>query len=234
MLHGFLTRLFGLLCGIAVKLSCRLNRITFSDKEVFDGHCDLGGNIFAFWHSRLWFATGFYVGRRRSRKMAILVSQSRDGDYGVALARYLGQHAVRGSTSRGTTAAIRGLATAVTEGYNVALTPDGPRGPAFRARSGVLRLAQFTGARIIPGSYDATRVRELKSWDGFIIIKPFGRIHVAFGEPITIPRDAGSEDIEKYRLQLEQTLHELDQRCAAELGLERPHGYPADGCLAPP
>ena len=76
----------------------------------------------------------------------------------------------------------------IAEGNNVAITPDGPRGPALRVSEGVIKLAQITGARIIPVSYDATRKRLLKSWDRFMVVLPFGRVHVAFADPIEVPR----------------------------------------------
>ena len=72
MMHAFLTRLFGCLCHIAVRLSCRLNRITVSDGQIFEDNVDQGPGIFAFWHSRLWFCTYYYVRRKRRRKIAIL------------------------------------------------------------------------------------------------------------------------------------------------------------------
>ncbi len=233
MLHAFLTRLFGLLCHFAIYFTCRLNRITVTNGRVLDDNVDHGKVIFAFWHSRLWFCTWFYIRRKRKKKLVVLVSKSRDGDYGAALVRRIRQKSVRGSTRHGGSGAIRQLASMSIAGDNLAITPDGPRGPAFRVREGVIKLAQLTGSAILPVSYDATRVRQLKSWDGFVLVKPFGRIHIAFAEPMIIPKDAQGPEIEKYRLQLEETLHELDRRCASELGLEYPHGSPADGVLPP-
>ena len=104
-------------------------------------------------------------------------------------------------------------------GNNLAITPDGPKGPAFKVKEGVIKLAQLTGARIIPVSYQATRRKKLKSWDGFMVVKPFGHVHMAFAEPIQIPRDTAPDKAEEYRIKLENTLLELDRICAEELGL---------------
>jgi lysophospholipid acyltransferase (LPLAT)-like uncharacterized protein len=139
---------------------------------------------------------------------------SRDGDYGAALVRRLKQHAVRGSTSRGGPLAIRKLVRKLAEGNNIAITPDGPRGPANKVNEGVIRLAQLTGARIIPVSYDATRKSLLKSWDRFILVRPFGRVHVAFGEPFEVPRHITTEQSRAHAERLEETLRSLDAICA--------------------
>jgi len=139
----------------------------------------------------------------------------------VAVVRKLKQDFVRGSTSRGGQKAIRALAAKLAAGDNIAITPDGPRGPAFKVSEGIIRLAQLTGARIVPVSYDATRKKHLKSWDRFILVKPFGRVHVAFAEPIEIPKDIDSSSVEEYRKNLEKTFLELDQICAEELSLNK-------------
>ena len=218
-MHKFLTKLFALLFNLLQKCTCGLNKLSTTKPEIFKKYADQGGNIFAFWHSRLFYLVYYYVKTVKKRKVSILVSMSKDGDYGVALVRKLKQDAVRGSTSRGGRRAIRKLAERVAAGNNLAITPDGPRGPAFKVNEGVIKLAQLTGAKIIPVSYQATRKRKLKSWDEFIVVKPFGRVHVAFAEPMEIPKDAGPDGIAEYRLELENTLLELDRKCAEELGL---------------
>ena len=147
----------------------------------------------------------------------MLVSMSRDGDYGAALVRRLKQDAVRGSSSRGGQAAVRKLVSRIAAGSNVAITPDGPRGPALVVGEGVVKLAQMTGARIIPVSYDASRKSLLKSWDRFVVVKPFGRVHVAFGDPILVPRRISPEERGRYLSQVERALLDLDRVCAEEL-----------------
>ena len=97
------------------------------------------------------------------------------------------------------------------------LTPDGPRGPACHANIGIIKLAQLTGACIVPGSYDATRKLCLKSWDSFVIPLPFGRIHMAVGEPMTVPSEATKEELETYREALESALLALDKECATHI-----------------
>jgi lysophospholipid acyltransferase (LPLAT)-like uncharacterized protein len=218
-MHKFLTTVFGYVLDVAIRCVCGSNRLTVSNEAIFQRYVDQGNNIFAFWHSRLFFLVYYYVTRAGDRKASILVSMSRDGDYGAALVRRLRQDAVRGSTSRGGQKAIRKLASKLTQGNNVAITPDGPRGPAFTVNEGVIRLAQLTGARIIPVSYDATRKRLLKSWDRFMAVMPFGRVHMAFGEPLEVPRHLSPEMRRHYAEQLTEMLRQLDRLCAERLNL---------------
>ena len=215
--HKVLTVVFASSFNVLLRCVCGSNRLTVTGEHIFHEHVEQGGNIFAFWHSRLFYLVYFYVRHARQRKVAMLVSLSRDGDYGAALVRKLQQDAVRGSTSRGGQRAVRRLAEKIAEGRNIAITPDGPRGPAFHVNEGIVKLAQITGARIIPVSYDATSKRLLRSWDRFVIVKPFGRVHVAFGEPIEVPKGITPAERTQYRDKLERTLHELDGICAMQL-----------------
>lgn len=218
-MHNFLTKVFAFLGNLFLRCVCGSNKLSVTRSDILDTHYSKGGNIFAFWHSRLFYLTYHATKVSTEHKLAILISMSRDGDYGTALAHRLGVNVVRGSSSRSGRAAIRSLAAKLSGGYNIVVTPDGPRGPAFEANQGVIRLAQLTGARIIPVSYDATRKRVLKSWDRFILPKCFGRVHMAFAEPIQVPRRASPDEVERQRKDLEQTLLGLDRTCAEKLGL---------------
>jgi len=219
-MHNFLTKLFAFLASLFLRFTCSLNKLSVSGQDIFERYTEESNNIFAFWHGRLFYLTYYNIKNVKKRTLSILISMSRDGDYGVALANKLGQNVVRGSRSRGGHQAIRTLAAQISAGNNIVMTPDGPRGPAFRVNEGVIRVAQLTRSRIIPVSYQATRRKELKSWDRFIIVKPFGKVHVAFGEPIEVPRDSSPEEVERYRKELEEALLELDRVCAEKLGLK--------------
>lgn len=220
-MHKLLTIIFAFFFNLLLRGVCGSNRLTVTKQDVFDDYVEQGGNIFVFWHSRLFYLVYYYVMRSPRRKACMLVSMSRDGDYGAALVRWLKQDAVRGSSSRGGQAAIRKLVSRIADGNNVAITPDGPRGPALTVREGVIKLAQMTGAKIIPVSYDATGRLLLKSWDRFMIVKPFGRVHMAFGEPVEVPRRISPEDRRGYAEQLERALHRLDRVCAQALTEDR-------------
>ncbi|NLH40970.1 MAG: lysophospholipid acyltransferase family protein [Planctomycetes bacterium] len=216
-MHKILTIVFAFSFSLLLRCVCGSNRLTVTRRDVFDDYVEQGNNIFVFWHSRLFYLVYYYLMRSPRRRACMLVSMSRDGDYGAALVRRLKQDAVRGSSSRGGQAAVRKLVSRIAAGSNVAITPDGPRGPALVVGEGVVKLAQMTGARIIPVSYDASRKSLLKSWDRFIVVKPFGRVHVAFGDPIVVPRRISPEERGNYVSQVERTLLDLDRVCAEEL-----------------
>ncbi|MDD5643999.1 MAG: lysophospholipid acyltransferase family protein [bacterium] len=218
-MHSFLTNIFGFVFGCFLRLICSTNKITATRSDIFDKYAKEGSNIFAFWHSRLFFHTYYYFRYCKSKKLSALVSMSRDGDYATALALNFGFDVIRGSSSKGGQKAVKEIASKIMRGNNVAITPDGPRGPVFRVNDGIIKIAQLTGARIIPASYDASGKWTLRSWDKFILLKPFGRVHIAFGDPIEVPRDIKETDMEKYRERLEKALNGLDNICAAKLNI---------------
>jgi lysophospholipid acyltransferase (LPLAT)-like uncharacterized protein len=170
--------------------------------------------IFAFWHNRIFLMPYLFRThwRRRQRgKVAVLVSASKDGE---KLARVLSKFnliCVRGSSSRRGKEALRELTRLVEEGYDAGITPDGPRGPKYRVQDGVIRLAQLTGARIIPVSYRLSWQITLKSWDAFMIPLPFGRATLRLGAPLKVPRDADERTREDKRLELEAILQSLSE-----------------------
>ncbi len=218
-LHPLSTRLFARLVYGYMRLIGSTNRLTISGASIWNDYALQGRNIFAFWHNRLFYSVYYYcVVVRNPPPASILISMSRDGDYGEALVKILRQETVRGSSSRGGRRAIRELSKRLKLGYNIALTPDGPRGPAQQAQMGIIRLAQLTESVILPASYDASRKRVFKkSWDHFILPLPFGRIHLAFGAPIRVDPQAQGPILEKTRQELERALLELDEHCKQQV-----------------
>jgi lysophospholipid acyltransferase (LPLAT)-like uncharacterized protein len=128
-----------------------------------------------------------------ARPATVLVSRSRDGEL---VARYLarfGLDTVRGSTSRGGREAGRALVAAVRRGSDIAVVPDGPRGPRGRLQPGVVTLAALTGAPIVPVAVAARPALRLRSWDAFMIPWPFARCAVVFGPPLLVARGVERE-----------------------------------------
>jgi hypothetical protein len=113
---------------------------------------------------------------------------------------------VRGSSSRRGPQALLELTSWLERGYNLAITPDGPRGPRYVVQPGVVALGQITGAPVIPISYRASRKFTLRSWDQFQIPLPFSRCEIILGKPICFPRDASDAEREVLRKQLEEAL----------------------------
>jgi lysophospholipid acyltransferase (LPLAT)-like uncharacterized protein len=118
--------------------------------------------------------------------MVLLISRHRDGQHLATLAERWGYRFVRGSSRRGGEAGLLGVVRAVKAGHIVALTPDGPRGPAERVKPGIVAAAQHAGVPIIPASARPSGAWWLQSWDRFCIPKPFARIDVVYGPPIHI------------------------------------------------
>jgi lysophospholipid acyltransferase (LPLAT)-like uncharacterized protein len=136
----------------------------------------------------------------------VLASRSRDGELVARWVARFGLPVVRGSSSRGGAQALRGLARALRAGEDVAVVPDGPRGPRERLQAGLVVLAAATGAPVVPLGFAARPARRLASWDRFVVPCPFGRAALVFGEAIGVPRDA---DREAARARLEAALREV-------------------------
>ena len=142
--------------------------------------------ILAFWHRHLLLMPYCYRGRR----ISVLVSQSRDGELIARTVARFGIDASRGSSSRGGLAGMRALLRKAGEGYDLAFTPDGPRGPAAEVQPGVILAAAATGWPIQPVALAATRCRRLRSWDRFLVPLPLSTVHLVYGEPLAVARRA--------------------------------------------
>lgn len=146
--------------------------------------------ILTLWHGEmlalLW--------NHREEGITVLISEHGDGEIIARVAHSLGLRTVRGSTSRGAARALLGTSRTVLGGGDVAFTPDGPRGPAQTFAPGALIVAQRTGAPIVAMRVFARRCWRLRSWDSFMIPKPFARVVIAYGDPLYLdaptPRDA--------------------------------------------
>ena len=148
--------------------------------------------IFCAWHNRLALALpawqGFILARKPGRKIAAIASASRDGSLVAEILRLFGAQPVRGSSSRRGLHAMVELVDWAKQGYDLAITPDGPRGPLYSVQPGVVPLAQLTGLPILPMSYTLSHKLTIKSWDRFQIPLPFSRCDLHLGEPIEVPR----------------------------------------------
>ena len=171
-----------------------------------------GPVIFVFWHNRILLMPYLFSKHwkiRSHQRTAVLVSASKDGEKLANVLKKFNLLCVRGSTSRGGKRALRELARLVTNGYDVGITPDGPRGPRYQVQHGAISLAQLTQAPIIPISYTLSKKITLNSWDHFMIPIPFGRCVLRIGHPIKVPRVATSDLQEQKRSDVENALQEL-------------------------
>ncbi len=152
--------------------------------------------IYAVWHGQVLMVPWLNARLRRThgaRPVTVLVSLSRDGEIVARYIRRFGLDAVRGSSSRRGAQAARALVRKIEEGIDVAVMPDGPRGPRGQLQPGVVALAALTGAPVVPLAVAALPARRLRSWDEFMIPLPFARCALVFGAPVSVPRDADRE-----------------------------------------
>jgi lysophospholipid acyltransferase (LPLAT)-like uncharacterized protein len=139
--------------------------------------------VFVIWHGQL--LPQLWAHRRRNA--SVLISEHRDGELIARVSEAFGYRTVRGSSTRGANRALIGLVRELGAGYDVAITPDGPRGPYHSFAAGALLVAQRSGRPIVPVGAHASRAWQLKSWDRFTVPMPFARITVAYGAFLEAP-----------------------------------------------
>jgi lysophospholipid acyltransferase (LPLAT)-like uncharacterized protein len=161
--------------------------------------------IAAFWHQRLLMMP-FLPHKGR---VGMMISRHRDGEFIARAVRLFGIDSVRGSTTRGGAAALRGMVRFFESGAHLAITPDGPQGPRHVVQRGVIELARLTAAPIIPVAYSASRKKIFNSWDHFILPLPFCKVIYVYGEAIFIPRNLSEKELEEKRLLVEDRLRQV-------------------------
>jgi len=160
--------------------------------------------IYAMWHEYLLLP----VLRYAHPEVHVLISRSGDGQLLAELCRRLRIPVVRGSTSRGGAEAVRQLLRAGCRTH-LALTPDGPRGPRRRVQPGLIYLASRSGLPIVPVGFGLDRPRRLASWDQFALPRLRSRAACVTAEPISIPAELGSDDLETYRQKVENAMQAM-------------------------
>ena len=164
--------------------------------------------IGAFWHGRLLMMPHVYKGNQ----LSFLVSSHRDGQVvGRALKRF-GFHAILGSTTRKGFSAFKQMIKAYQNGSDIAITPDGPRGPRESVQIGVIELAKLTERPIVPLGFGASRRKILKTWDHFLLPYPFSKGVFIWGEPIEVDQNGDRAYLEEKRILLENRLNELTDK----------------------
>ncbi len=188
-------------------------RVYFSDPH---GIMEAGRDrplIFCAWHNRLAYvmiAIREDIQPKTGRRLAAMVSASRDGAFLVEILRAFDVEPVRGSTSRRGRQALLELSRQVKAGLHLGITPDGPRGPCYEIQDGILSLAQLTGLPIVPLGCQARRKVRFKSWDRFQLPWPLTRCDVAFGEPLEVPRKATDEQRNALKDDLKRRMMEIN------------------------
>ena len=172
------------------------------------------GCIYALWHSGLLPLTVIH----RDRDVAALISRHRDGELIARVVEKLGYRTARGSSTRGGGAGMKGMIDHALRGHRLAVTPDGPRGPAEILKPGVIGIASASGKPVWPIAAAARSTWVLASWDRMRIPRPFARVVVAAGEPLRIPPGLGEAEIEVWRGRLEAALRDHTAAVRARAG----------------
>ena len=144
--------------------------------------------IYTLWHNRIFTIPPLWMRRcGNSRKAVVLASASKDGAILANAVGVFGIGAVRGSSSRRAVAGLIGMKRALKEGLDICITPDGPRGPRYIFHPGVVKLAESSGAPIVPVHARYQSAWRVKTWDALVIPKPFSRVTVIFDEMVNVP-----------------------------------------------
>jgi lysophospholipid acyltransferase (LPLAT)-like uncharacterized protein len=184
-------------------------RYKIEDRAGIVGKVTAQNYIASLWHNRLLIFP--FVLRRffPDRHGAALISASRDGELLADAIKRFGYDVVRGSSSRLGASAILQLSQTLASGRDVVITPDGPRGPAYELGPGVVFLAQKSGAAVVPVNIEYSSCWRLKSWDQFILPRPFAKVHVTIGSPHHVELSNTPEQFEAERQRLQQAMMAL-------------------------
>ncbi len=198
----------GTLAGWAMKLLTSSLRLEVRDLSgIGSPSAAVPPVIYILWHNRFFTVpAGWNQICSQHRKAVTLTSASHDGDMVARAMAVFGLGAVRGSSSRRGVAALIGLKHALKDGFDVCLTPDGPRGPRYVLQPGVIKLAESSGAPVVPVHVTFSSAFRLKTWDRFVIPMPFSRVEITFAEAIHLLRGMDAATFESERLRIETLL----------------------------
>lgn len=166
--------------------------------------------ILTSWHDQLLMMACAYHGPGGK----ILISPSKDGELIARTMRYFGQGAVRGSSSRGGRAAFKEMLRLSEEKFDLAFTPDGPKGPRHVLKDGVIQMARLSKRAVVPIAFVCSRGHRFSSWDRFLVPYPFGRAIYSYGEPVVYDKADG---VDGFRERLLKSIKENQQRAEARL-----------------
>lgn len=204
----FKTRLIAATAAPLISALCRSVTWTVEGLQYYDEAIRAGRPpIIAFWHGRI--LPGMWIFRNRG--IVVMASANFDGQWIARIIEHFGYRTVTGSSSRGGARALLEMKRALERGHPVGLTLDGPRGPARVAQPGALWLAGATGAPILPFHAEASRCWTTRSWDNTQVPKPFSRVALAIGKPVSVA-DTTEAAIETGRVVLDATLKQNEAR----------------------
>lgn len=201
---------------LRIEISCETPGTDISDPDATQQF------IYCLWHDQILFPllrSAQIKSLLRTRRCVALVSRHQDGLILTDFMENVGIHSVNGSSSRGGSQAMRQLITEA-EGSSIFITPDGPRGPRREVKQGIVFLAAQTGRPIVPLGVACTKTWNFQgNWTNLVVPRPFTRLFIQGGRPITVPEGADRETLEQYRLQVEAEMARVERIARMELGL---------------
>ncbi|MFC2158268.1 lysophospholipid acyltransferase family protein [Acidobacteriota bacterium] len=162
--------------------------------------------VFLVWHGRIFIVPYFF----RRRNIMPLISPSEDGEIPAQIMARWGYKNLRGSSSHSMVGSWKEMLTELLDGGEVIIVPDGPKGPNRELKLGGIKLAQQTGAYLVPFSFSTSKKKTLNSWDRFLMFRPFSKVVTKYGTPFTLESDLKDEALEKERIRIEELLKSLD------------------------
>ena len=169
-------------------LSLLVRLIYLSNKKVFHHPKSVPNESFilAMWHNQLLMQALNYAKFKKNGTIKVIVSEHRDGEMIRKIVSHLGVGALSGSSTRGGAKALIGAIKSIKKGIDVAITPDGPKGPIYEVADGIVAISNKTNAKILTCKIIPSKFWTAKSWDKFIIPKPFGKIDFYISEPFSV------------------------------------------------
>jgi lysophospholipid acyltransferase (LPLAT)-like uncharacterized protein len=205
-LNNLLLRIVPLMLVWLMRVWFRSCRVTIHNQEnCFKAEEKDKTGIASFWH----YSIIYILYRMRKYSATAMVSASKDGEYIARLAEKFGFETVRGSRNNKGVEGLKAMLRAIRKGNSAAIVADGSQGPPRVVQPGAIFLASRTGAPIIPMVCAASSYFTINSWDRTIVPKPFSHIDFYYGEPLFVPAKLKPEELEEYRLHLEERLNGL-------------------------
>lgn len=185
---------------------CKTLQVSYKNKKIIDDFRKKKENyVLAFWHGTMlpsWFL-------HRNDGFAALTSKSKDGDLLAKQLKHWNYKVVRGSSSKGGDVALGIMVDHAKNGYSIAITPDGPRGPEHKFKAGAVITAKKSGVPVVLMGVGIKSKKKLKSWDKFQIPNPFSKIKIIYSDPIYVDPNLSYDETSKIIEECEQKLNEL-------------------------
>ena len=203
-----LSRVLNALFAVIIRLYSRTFRLKLENEEAWLTYLKGGGKVLLCCWLQQFFSAIRPFKAYESFQPSLMISRSQDGEVIARIARKQGWHPVRGSSSRDGKKALKEIIERMSLSGLAAHIVDGPRGPAGIVKPGVISIARASGAGVVPLYTMADRAWFFKSWDRFMLPKPFARVTVRFGKMIHFPTQEGEVAFERQRAELEGIMRE--------------------------